>query len=96
MAVSQTLTAQRHTVHLIDVTGLGKQAFRATGPSPDKRTLRSIFESQEIVKVSLDIRNDSDALFGLFGVCVAGIHEDPDLGVGEGRQAVMRCRKSMD
>jgi exonuclease 3'-5' domain-containing protein 1 len=29
----------RHTVHLIDVTGLGNQAFQVTGPGPDNRTL---------------------------------------------------------
>jgi exonuclease 3'-5' domain-containing protein 1 len=69
------LVEPRHTVHLIDVTGLGKQAFQVTGPSPDERTLKSILESQDIVKVFFDIRNDSDALFGLFGVRVAGIED---------------------
>jgi exonuclease 3'-5' domain-containing protein 1 len=67
------LVEPRHTVHLVDITGLGKQAFQVAGP--DDRTLKSILESQGIVKVFFDIRNDSDALFGLFGVRVAGIED---------------------
>jgi exonuclease 3'-5' domain-containing protein 1 len=55
------------------VTGLGERAFQVA--DSDGRTLKSILESQEIVKVFFDIRNDSDALFGLFGVRVAGIED---------------------
>jgi exonuclease 3'-5' domain-containing protein 1 len=62
-----------HTVHLVDVTGLGDQAFQVAGS--DGRTLKNTLESQEIVKVFFDIRNDSDALFGLFGICVGGIED---------------------
>lgn len=67
------LVEPRHTVHLVDVTGLGKLAFETAGP--DGKTLKHILESKEIVKVFFDIRNDSDALFGLFGVRVKGIED---------------------
>lgn len=67
------LVEPRHTVHLVDVTGLGQQAFETA--SPDGKTLRHILESQEMVKVFFDIRNDSDALFGLFGIRVGGIED---------------------
>jgi exonuclease 3'-5' domain-containing protein 1 len=55
------------------VTGLGERAFQVA--DSDGRTLKSILESQEIVKVFFDIRNDSDALFGLFGIRVGGIED---------------------
>jgi exonuclease 3'-5' domain-containing protein 1 len=67
------LVEPRHTVHLVDVTGLGEQAFHVAGS--DGRTLKKILESQEIVKVFFDIRNDLDALFGLFGIRVGGIED---------------------
>jgi exonuclease 3'-5' domain-containing protein 1 len=67
------LVEPRHTVHLVDVTGLGERAFQVA--DSDGRTLKSILESQEIVKVFFDIRNDSDALFGLFGIRVGGIED---------------------
>jgi exonuclease 3'-5' domain-containing protein 1 len=67
------LVEPRHTVHLVDITGLGKQAFEIAGS--EQQTLRSILESEDIIKVFFDIRNDSDALFGLFGVRVSGIED---------------------
>lgn len=73
LSLITVLVEPRHTVHLVDVTGLGKDTFDTAGS--DGRTLRRILESQEIVKVFFDIRNDSDALFGLFGVRVRGIED---------------------
>lgn len=67
------LVEPRHTVHLIDVTGLEKQAFEI--PGSDGRTLKQILESQEMIKVFFDIRNDSDALFGLYDIRVGGIED---------------------
>jgi exonuclease 3'-5' domain-containing protein 1 len=67
------LVEPRHSVHLIDVTGLGGDAFSTAGS--DGRTIRQILESPEIAKVFFDIRNDSDALFGLYGVRVQGIED---------------------
>lgn len=67
------LVEPRHTVHLVDVHTLGKDAF--TTPNTNDTTLQQILESESIVKVFFDIRNDSDALFSLFGVRVAGIED---------------------
>jgi exonuclease 3'-5' domain-containing protein 1 len=67
------LVEPRHTVHLVDVTTLGKAAFSVSGTSG--QTLQQILESSNIIKVFYDIRNDSDALFSLFGVRVAGIED---------------------
>jgi exonuclease 3'-5' domain-containing protein 1 len=68
------LVEPRHTVHLVDVTTLGKEAFSVSGTTSGQ-TLQQILESSNIIKVFYDIRNDSDALFSLFGVRVAGIED---------------------
>jgi exonuclease 3'-5' domain-containing protein 1 len=67
------LVEPRHTVHLVDVTTLGKEGFSVPGSSGT--TLQHILESSDITKVFYDIRNDSDALFSLFGVRVGGIED---------------------
>lgn len=60
-------------VYLIDVHTLGSAAF--TTPLTDSmsepgesKTLKGILESSTIPKVFFDVRNDSDALFGLYGI----------------------------
>lgn len=63
----------RHTMHLIDVTTLKKDAF--TTADEGSNTLQQILESSSITKVFFDVRRDSDALFHLFGVRVAGIQD---------------------
>ncbi|EMC97242.1 hypothetical protein BAUCODRAFT_47352, partial [Baudoinia panamericana UAMH 10762] len=60
-------------VYLVDVTTLEHDAFTTAGTNG--RTLKSVLESTNIVKVFFDIRNDSDALFGLYGIRVAGIED---------------------
>lgn len=57
--------------HLIDVHTLGEEAFSTVATNGD--TLKDILESESIIKVFFDIRNDSDALYSLFGIRVAGI-----------------------
>ncbi|KAK5170253.1 uncharacterized protein LTR77_004839 [Saxophila tyrrhenica] len=66
------LVVPRDTIHVIDVTTLGKEAFASPGST---HTLKSILESESIVKVFFDISNDSDALYSHFGVRVAGIQD---------------------
>lgn len=67
------LVEPRHTVHLIDVHILGKDAF--TTANTNGATLKQILEFNSITKVFFDIRNDSDALFHLHGIRVAGIED---------------------
>ena len=67
------LVEPRHTVHMIDVKTLGTAAF--TTPDSNGKTIQQMLESETVTKVFFDIRNDSDALFSLFGVRVAGIED---------------------
>ncbi|KAK3614368.1 hypothetical protein LTR22_027807 [Elasticomyces elasticus] len=60
-------------VYLVDVTTLGRDAFTTAGA--DGRTLKAVLESRDIVKVFFDIRNDPDALFGLYEIRVDGIED---------------------
>ena len=73
LSLVTVLVEPRHTVHLIDVTTLGAAAF--TTPDANGKTIQQIQESESVIKVFFDIRNDSDALFSLFGVRVAGIED---------------------
>ena len=64
----------RHTVHLVDVHTLGKDAFSANNTN-NTTSLQQILESETITKVFFDIRHDSEALFGLYGIRVSGIED---------------------
>nr|POF11242.1 hypothetical protein CFP56_76042 [Quercus suber] len=67
------LVEAQQEVYLVDVTVLKESAFNTA--AADGRTLRSILESDSVTKVFFDIRNDSDALFGLFGIQVKGVED---------------------
>ncbi|KAK5711680.1 hypothetical protein LTR17_018261 [Elasticomyces elasticus] len=82
------LVEPRQKVYFVDVTTLKGKAFDTMGS--DKRTIRSILESKDILKVFFDIRNDLDALFGLHGVRVGGI-EDLQLMELASRNFSKRC-----
>ncbi|KAF2210293.1 hypothetical protein CERZMDRAFT_16865, partial [Cercospora zeae-maydis SCOH1-5] len=60
-------------VYLIDVTTLGHITFTTRGV--DDQNFQSVLESPKVIKVFFDIRNDSDALFSLSGIRVAGIED---------------------
>ncbi|POS68598.1 3'-5' exonuclease [Diaporthe helianthi] len=62
-----------NTAYLIDVHTLQHDAFTTANDS--STTLKGILESSEVPKGFFDIRNDSDALFSLFGIKVACIHD---------------------
>lgn len=49
LSLITVLVEPRHTTHLVDVTSLGNEAFTIAGS--DGRTLKTILESPEIVKV---------------------------------------------
>lgn len=59
--------------YILDVHTLRSQCFSTAGKSG--HTLRDILEDGAIPKVFFDIRNDSDALYSLFGINVNGIHD---------------------
>lgn len=82
------LVEPRQKVYFIDVTTLEREAFDTSGS--DGHTIRDILESKDIIKVFFDIRNDSDALFALYGVRVDGI-EDLQLMELASRNFSRRC-----
>ena len=66
---------QTGEVYLIDVHTLGASAFTTVGIKNPNVTLKSILEDAQVPKVFFDVRNDSDALYFLFGIKLAGIHD---------------------
>lgn len=60
-------------VYLIDIHKLGKEAFSTV--NSDGKSFKFILESPDILKVLFDVRHDSDALFGLYGISVDGIRD---------------------
>lgn len=73
LSILTILVEPENKAYLVDVTTLRRSAFDTTGANG--RTLRSILESSDEKKVFFDIRNDSDALFSHYGICVAGIED---------------------
>ncbi|CAI7647184.1 unnamed protein product [Penicillium bialowiezense] len=63
----------RETVYLVDVFKLEKESFSTV--NSDGKSLKFILESPDILKVLFDLRNDSDALFSLYGVSLDGIRD---------------------
>ncbi|CAM1507684.1 Fc.00g073250.m01.CDS01 [Cosmosporella sp. VM-42] len=59
--------------YLIDVFTLGDKCFST--PGSKGRTLKQILESEDILKVFFDVRNDSDALYGNYQIKLAGIQD---------------------
>lgn len=60
-------------VYLIDVHTLGAQAFNTAGDQG--KTLQDVLQNGDIPKGFFDVRNDSDALFSLFGVKLQGVED---------------------
>lgn len=71
IAIIQVLVPPEKKVYLVDVHVLKAEAFDT--PSNKGLTLRTILESEQMLKVFFDIRNDSDALYNLFNIDVSGI-----------------------
>ncbi|CAG9953920.1 unnamed protein product [Clonostachys rosea f. rosea IK726] len=59
--------------YLIDVYTLGKECFST--PGGKGRTLKHILESETVLKVFFDVRNDSDALYSHYQISLAGIYD---------------------
>lgn len=88
LSLMTILVEDQQKLYLIDVTTLGARAFDTDGS--DDRSLRTVLESKDIIKVFFDIRNDSDALFSLYGIRVDGI-EDLQLMELASRNFSKRC-----
>ncbi|KAF7552556.1 hypothetical protein G7046_g7383 [Stylonectria norvegica] len=68
--VTMYVAPLRHT-YLLDVQKLQLAAFAP--PGPGEYSLKAVLESPDIVKCFFDVRNDSDALFSLYGIRLQGI-----------------------
>ena len=73
ISILQILISPQRRTYLIDVHALGSKVFSTAGANG--QTLKTIFESETIPKVFFDVRNDSDALYSHFGICLAGIQD---------------------
>jgi exonuclease 3'-5' domain-containing protein 1 len=71
MSLVSLYVAPQSTTYIIDVHILGAEAFQVV--DTNNNSLKDILESADIPKVFFDIRNDSDALYSLYGICVNGI-----------------------
>ncbi|RGP78639.1 3 -5 exonuclease [Fusarium longipes] len=73
VSITQVYYMPTKCTYLIDVYTLGDKCFST--PGSNGRTLRDILESDNILKVFFDVRNDSDALYGRYRIKLAGIHD---------------------
>ena len=62
----------KHQTYLVDLLTLGQRAWET--PGLDKvTTLRTIFESVDIIKIVFDVRGDSNALYNDYKIKLAGV-----------------------
>jgi len=61
------------TVWLVDVTTLGTRAFDEA--DAQGRSLRQLLEGNDSKKYFYDVRNDSDALFSLYGITLGTVYD---------------------
>ncbi|KAK7052130.1 ribonuclease H-like domain-containing protein [Favolaschia claudopus] len=73
LCVVQLKAAGSERVWLVDIVVLGPGAFEVKGSS--NQSLKSILEDRSVKKLFFDLRNDSDALFNLFGVTLANVYD---------------------
>ncbi|KAJ7621294.1 ribonuclease H-like domain-containing protein [Roridomyces roridus] len=73
LSLVQLMAEGSNTIWLVDVAVLGRSAFEDVAPSG--QNLKAILESRSIKKLFFDVRNDSDALYNLFGVTLANVYD---------------------
>ena len=75
IAIVQLYVAPLDAMYLIDIITLGDAAFSTRSADNISYTFKEILESTAFVKVFFDVRSDSDALFNLYGVRLARVHD---------------------
>jgi len=73
ISIVQLQSSLSRIVWLVDVTVLGAQAFDEV--DEEGRSLRSIFQRPSLQKWFYDVRNDSDALYNLYGVRLNNVYD---------------------
>ena len=71
ISLIQILIPSCEQAFIVDVHALGMAAFDT--PGSEGKSLKDALESENIRKHLFDVRNDSDALYALFGVRLAGV-----------------------
>ncbi|KAI9764671.1 MAG: hypothetical protein M1835_007531 [Candelina submexicana] len=73
VSIMELFVLPLNRVYLVDIHVLGQEAF--TAANTDGWTLKAVLEAPKIPKVFFDVRNDSDALYGNFGIKLAGVED---------------------
>ncbi|KAJ7472401.1 ribonuclease H-like domain-containing protein [Mycena galericulata] len=73
LCIMQLKAEGADTIWLVDVVALGATAFEEVGASG--QSLKGILEDPFVKKLFFDVRNDSDALYNLFGVTLANVYD---------------------
>lgn len=73
ISILQLHVATQNKTYLIDVETLQKQAFETCGSKG--QSLKAILESETVLKVFYDVRNDSDALYSHYKINLAGVED---------------------
>ncbi|KJX99013.1 hypothetical protein TI39_contig378g00011 [Zymoseptoria brevis] len=73
LTIISVLVQPLNHVYIIDIQSLGNSAFHK--PTRNGSTFKSVLEDPHTTKVFFDVRNDSNALFFLFGISLAGIED---------------------
>lgn len=73
ISIVQVFVRPYNRTFLVDVFQLGPDAFDCMGRTG--RSFRDILEDLQIPKVFFDVRHDSDALYHLYNVKLAGVHD---------------------
>ncbi|KAI5857363.1 ribonuclease H-like domain-containing protein [Durotheca rogersii] len=73
ISIMQLCIPRIRSPFLIDITTLGMDAF--TTPGQSGSTLKAVLESKYIPKVIFDVRSDSDALYALYNIKLAGVDD---------------------
>lgn len=71
ISILQIYVRPTNKTYLVDVHTLKEEAFLTS--ASNGQTLKGLLESSAISKAFFDIRNDSDALYSLFSIKVAGV-----------------------
>ncbi|KAJ7464926.1 ribonuclease H-like domain-containing protein [Mycena galericulata] len=73
LCIMQLKAEGADAIWLVDIVVLGASAFEEVGASG--QSLKGILEDSSVKKLFFDVRNDSDALYNLFGVTLANVYD---------------------
>ena len=90
ISLIQILVPSCEQAFIVDIHTLGKTAFDTLGS--EGKSLKDALESETIKKYLFDVRNDSDALYALFGVRLVGVVDIQlqELATREGDKHIVR------